>query len=66
MKENIRHWKACKLDLGRLLYQPYADADVGRRHLVPQNHMLGDSLGMKKLLRMCNPALEKKSLFARS
>lgn len=60
MKENIRHWKACKLDLGRLLYQPYADADVGRRHLVPQNHMLGDSLGMKKLLRMCNPALEEK------
>ncbi|HEY5583996.1 MAG TPA: glutamate synthase large subunit [Ruminiclostridium sp.] len=59
-KDNIKHWKASKLDLSSILYQPYAGADVGRFNTQSQNHMLEKSLGMKKLLRMCKPALENK------
>ncbi len=58
VRENVRHWKASHLDLAPLLYQPYAGADVGRYHKRDQNHLLERSLGMKKLLRMCKPALE--------
>ncbi len=57
-KENLLHWKANKLDLSPILYQPYAGADVGRFHKQGQRHNLEKSLGMKKLLRMCKPALE--------
>ena len=57
-KENLRHWKAFKLDMSPILYQPYAGADVGRYHKQDQNHHLEKTLGMKKLLRMCKPALE--------
>ncbi len=57
-KENLRHWKANKLDMSPILYQPYAGSDVGRYHKRDQNHSLEKSLGMKKLLRMCRPALE--------
>ena len=62
VRENIRNWKASKLDLSRVLHQPYAEADVGRYHTRSQDHMLANSLGMKKLLRMCKPALEKDKL----
>lgn len=57
-KENIKHWKATNLDLAQILYQPYAGADVSRFNTQSQNHMLEKSLDMKKLLRMCKPALE--------
>jgi len=57
-RDNPRHWKAGLLDLSAILYQPYAGAEVGRRCLRAQNHSLEKSLGMKKLLRMCKPALE--------
>ncbi|MDN5353095.1 MAG: glutamate synthase large chain [Clostridiales bacterium] len=60
MKETIDHWKASKIDLSRVLYQPYAGSSVGRYNMQSQNHMLENSLGMTKLLRMCKPALEKK------
>ena len=58
VKDTIKHWKATKLDLSPILYQPYADADVGRYNKKSQNHLLEKSLGMKKLLRMCKHALE--------
>ena len=61
-KDNVRNWKASKLDLSRILYQPYAGSDVGRYHKQDQNHMMDQSIGMKKLLRMCMPALEEKKL----
>lgn len=60
VKKDIDHWKASKLDLSRVIFQPYADANVGRRHTKDQKHMLENSLGMKKLLRMCKHALEEK------
>lgn len=59
-KENITHWKAQHVDLSQILYQPFVNAEVGRCHLIDQNHSLEKSLDMKKLLRMCKPALEHK------
>jgi glutamate synthase (ferredoxin) len=59
-KETIKHWKAMNLDLAQILYQPYAGADVSRFNTQSQNHMLEKSLDMKKLLRMCKPALENQ------
>ncbi len=59
-REDIKHWKASKLDLSSILYQPYAGSNVGRYKMKSQNHMLENSLGMKKLLRMCKSALENK------
>lgn len=59
-KENVKHWKASHLDLSQILYQPYAGADVSRYNTQSQKHMLEESLDLKKLLRICNPALEHK------
>jgi glutamate synthase (ferredoxin) len=59
-KENIKNWKAAQVDLSQVLYQPYAGADVGRFKTQQQNHGLEESLDMRKLLRMCKPALEHK------
>lgn len=59
-KENIKLWKASQLDLSRILYQPYAGADVGRFKSKEQNHMLEWSLDMKLLLKKCKPAIEHK------
>ncbi|AET67299.1 glutamate synthase family protein [Desulfosporosinus orientis DSM 765] len=59
-KDNVKHWKASSLDLSQILYQPYAGSDVGRFNTRLQNHMLDKSLDMKKLLRMCQPALENR------
>ncbi|MFZ3372802.1 MAG: glutamate synthase large subunit, partial [Desulfitobacteriaceae bacterium] len=65
-KENIKHWKASNLDLSQILYQTYAGAEVSRFNTTSQNHMLEKSLDMKKLLRMCKPALEnQKSIRAK-
>ena len=59
-KEKVKHWKASSLDLSQILYQPYAGADVSRFNTQSQNHMLEKSLDMKKLLRICQPALENQ------
>lgn len=59
-KGHIKNWKAQHLDLSKILYQPYAGADVGRYNKQSQNHMVEESLDMKKLLRMCKAALEEK------
>lgn len=65
-RDNVKHWKAFRLDLSQILYQPYAGSDVGRFNTRRQNHMLEKSLDMKKLLRMCQPALEhRKSIRAK-
>ncbi|MCB8816907.1 glutamate synthase large subunit [Desulfosporosinus shakirovi] len=65
-KENVKHWKAAHLDLSQILYQPYAGADVSRFNTQPQNHMLEQSMDIKKLLRICKPALEnQKSIRAK-
>lgn len=58
--ENVRHWKARHLDLTQILYQPYVSAEVGRCCRTQQNHSIEKSLDMKKLMRMCKPALEQQ------
>ncbi|WP_099204248.1 glutamate synthase large subunit [Scatolibacter rhodanostii] len=58
MKDNSSHWKASSLDLSRLLHQPYVEPNVGIYATQKQNHMLEKSLGIKKLLRMCQSALD--------
>lgn len=65
-KEKVKHWKAAHLDLSSILYQPYAGSEVGRFNMQSQKHGIEKSLDMKKLLRMCKPALEnKKSIRAK-
>ena len=65
-KENVRHWKAMYVDLSKILYQPYVDVGASRCSSSEQNHSIEKSLDMKKLLRMCQPALEyKKSMRAK-
>jgi glutamate synthase (ferredoxin) len=59
-KENITNWKAKSVNLSQLLYQPFAGADVGRYNMQQQNHMLENSLDMKKLLKMVKPALKNQ------
>jgi glutamate synthase (ferredoxin) len=59
-KENITNWKAKKVDMTQILYQPFSGADVGRYNIHPQNHMLDKSMDMKKLLKMVKPALENQ------
>ncbi len=59
-RDNIKHWKARHVDLSKMLYQPYAPATVGKHNRINQNHHLEETLDMKKLLRMCKPALENR------
>lgn len=59
-RDNIKHWKASHVDLSAVLYQPYAGSDVGRYNKQQQNHMMDKTLGIKKILRMCQHALENK------
>jgi len=59
-KPSVKNWKASKLDLSAVLYQPYADASISRYHTVQQNHQTDRSIDMKKILRICKPAIEHK------
>lgn len=60
IKDATRHWKAKHLDLSTILYQPYAGADIGRSKTIEQRHLVEKSLDARKLLRMCQPALEER------
>ncbi len=57
-QKEVKHWKASRLNLAALLYQPYAGSDVGRSKTKAQNHMLEKALDVRKLIRMCQPALQ--------
>jgi glutamate synthase (NADPH/NADH) large chain len=54
------HWKAKYLDLSPILYQPDVPAEVGRYYQSPQDHKLEQTLDCRELLKLCQPALEKK------
>ena len=56
--ETVEHWKAHRLDLSTLLYQPAVPADYGRFQQIAQNHRLADTLDRTVLLDLCRPALE--------
>jgi len=55
----IEHWKAKGLDLTPILHQPEAGPEVGRYRQIDQDHGLGKSLDVTKLLKICEPAIER-------
>jgi glutamate synthase (NADPH) large chain len=56
---DIDHWKARKLDLSKILFQPKVDESVGRYQQKSQDHMIDNSLDKTKLLDLCEPALAR-------
>lgn len=59
-KQAIDHWKAKGVDLTPLLHKPEVGEDVGSFCSMAQDHGLENSLDMKELLSICEPALEEK------
>jgi len=59
-KEAIEHWKARGLDFTNILYQPKAPPEVGRYCQIPQDHGLNLALDNTTLLKLCQPALERR------
>ncbi len=60
MKKAIEHWKANKIDLSNILYQPKADKSIGRFAQETQDHGLDKSLDEQVLMDLAEPALTKK------
>ncbi len=52
------HWKAGKVDLSALLYQPELEECDGVRCNRAQDHGIAQSLDMRTLLATCQPAIE--------
>ncbi|MFA4885859.1 MAG: glutamate synthase-related protein, partial [Desulfotomaculaceae bacterium] len=59
-KEAVEHWKAKGLDLSTLLWQPDVPENIGRYCRTEQYHALEKSLDRRVLLKLCEPALERK------
>ncbi|MEO7299130.1 MAG: glutamate synthase large subunit, partial [Verrucomicrobiota bacterium] len=59
-RQAIEHWKAKGLDLSNILYQPEMGAEVGRFQTMTQNHGIDKSMDMQQLLKICEPAIERK------
>jgi glutamate synthase (ferredoxin) len=53
-------WKARRIDLSALLHRPDVPEHIGRYCSVPQDHRLAESLDMKQLLALSEPALERR------
>ena len=60
VKKAVDHWKARGLDFSRILYQPEVPTEVGRFCQIPQDHGLEKALDNPLLLKLCEPALERK------
>jgi glutamate synthase (ferredoxin) len=60
VKKALDHWKARGLDYSKILYQPEVPTDVGRFCQIPQDHGLEKALDNTVLLKLCEPALERK------
>ena len=58
--QHVPNWKAKTVNLKNLLYRPYTDVTVGHHFARPQDHKIGTTLDMSKLVRMCRPALEEQ------
>ncbi|MDQ6632534.1 MAG: glutamate synthase large subunit, partial [Verrucomicrobiota bacterium] len=56
----VEHWKARGLDFSKILYQPEAGPEVGRFQQISQDHGIEKSLDIQQLLKICEPALERK------
>ncbi len=59
MGKAINHYKSLGLDYSKILYQPPADASVGRFCSEKQDHGLDKSLDITALLPLCKPALDE-------
>jgi glutamate synthase (ferredoxin) len=60
VKKAVEHWKAKGLDFSKILYQPEVPTGVGRFCQIPQDHGLEKALDNTVLLKLCEPALERK------
>jgi glutamate synthase (ferredoxin) len=56
----VEHWKARGLDFSRILFRPEVSEGVGRFSQIPQDHGLDKSLDITTLLKLGEPALERK------
>jgi glutamate synthase (ferredoxin) len=59
-KRAVEHWKAKGLDFSNILYQPEVGPNVGRYATMIQDHGIAQSLDVKTLLQLCEPAIERK------
>ncbi|HOJ77073.1 MAG TPA: glutamate synthase large subunit [Bacillota bacterium] len=55
--QDALNWKTKGLDFSNILYQPEVPAAVGRYCQMAQDHQLENSLDIKELLKICEPAL---------
>jgi len=61
MKKAISHWKAEGLDFSKILYLAEPDEEgESLYNTCSQEHGIEDSLDMKTLLRICEPAIKRK------
>jgi glutamate synthase (ferredoxin) len=60
VRKAIDHWKARGLDYSKILYQPEVPTDYGRFCMIPQDHGLEKALDNTVLLKLCEPAIERK------
>ncbi len=57
-KKAVAHWKARGLDFSNILYQPDMGIKGSRYCIETQDHGLGKSIDMTRLLELCKPAIE--------
>jgi len=60
VRKAIAHWKAKGLDFTSILHQPEVPTKVGRFCQIAQDHGLEKALDNTVLLRLCEPAIERK------
>ncbi|MHC1782543.1 MAG: glutamate synthase large subunit [Anaerolineaceae bacterium] len=58
-RQAVEHWKAGKVDLSALLFQPKIGPEVGRHCQIEQQHGLEKTLDYQVLLEACQPAIER-------
>jgi len=54
---SIDHWKASKVDVSKMLYQPNVSPEIGRYCQISQDHGLDKSLDQQRLLELCKLAI---------
>ncbi|HZV36856.1 MAG TPA: glutamate synthase-related protein, partial [Verrucomicrobiae bacterium] len=59
-RKAVEHWKARGLDFSKILYQPPVSDSVGRYCQIPQDHGLDKALDNTTLLKLCEPAIERR------
>ncbi|MDW8309985.1 MAG: glutamate synthase-related protein, partial [Verrucomicrobiales bacterium] len=60
VRKAVEHWKARGLDYSKILYQPEVPLEWGRFCMIPQDHGLEKALDNTVLLKLCEPAIERK------